>query len=85
MAKIQTWDPYKTIQCDNNLSTPCSVLSPFSQTNPLSVVMDMVPLQLPNFKFRIFFMGLVLSILLLVPSQIVCSSTPSSSFFPSTN
>jgi len=85
MAKVQTWDPYKTIQCDNNLSAPCSVLSPFSQINSLSFIIYMVPLELPNFKFRLFFMGLGLSIPLLAPNQIVCSSTPSSSLFPSTN
>jgi hypothetical protein len=30
MIEVQTWDPWKIVQCDNNLGPP-SVLSPFCQ------------------------------------------------------
>jgi hypothetical protein len=43
----------------------------------------MVPLQPPNFKFRLFFIGLGFGISIFIQSSILCSSTPSSSKFPS--
>ncbi len=29
MVEVQTWDPYKTVQCDNNFGPPHNVLSPY--------------------------------------------------------
>ncbi len=35
MVVVQTWGPWKTVQCDNNLDQPHNVANPYSVLSPL--------------------------------------------------